>query len=722
MSLYSRLSLFFISLLIVGSTSAADYYWVGGSGNWNDLSHWSSTSGGTASYSNPPTSIDDVFIDNSSGLIAGDSIDLGILTECHSLTIDSLPFNLKITSITSFFTIYGDISISSSVDFENARIELEPISLTTNIYAPFSSFYQLKVPVANCTLNLLSILSLKNSFEMIYPNSQFNSNNHDLYVTDFNVGTSTQMNLGTSDVYFIDCIATWSDNNQSAFQNTDFFIIGSSVTFDGIFRANKLLIDYQSDASFPDIVHINELTCWGYLYLQDSGPKQDTINKLIMNYGVFFFTLVTDTLIINVTQSTSYAFVFDELTINDYFEVNAVPGGEVFMAINSPIAFASLYMNMPLACLDFLSISDINIIGTGLYYAGANSSGSGTNWIWSGCAPTYHNVWPGDANDDLIVNHLDFLFVGSGNLSTGTARDSISNYYAANNTMNWSANFPNGINYNNADCNGDSTINVNDTLAIVQNYGLTHPAFAPAHSPLPLALLGTKLTLDLPSLLSPGVNYIVPILIGDSVLNNLEMHGLAFSLLYDTSFINASSVDIQFGSSWFSLPGQSINFKINFPSFGKIDCAITRFNGVDATGGGRIAWLKFTVKNNVTGNANFRFEEILAVNSHMQEIIILNGNVPIGTTVSIDELISLSNQSVVYPNPASETITLIPPDLTPIVQIEIFNVQGKLVSSEISLIGKSKLEIDIKSLNAGIYFLRAKRKDSLIIEKRFIVQ
>ncbi|MBK7966149.1 MAG: T9SS type A sorting domain-containing protein [Bacteroidetes bacterium] len=722
MDRYIRLHLTIICLLIVGSSSAANYYWIGGSGNWNDLPHWSSTSGGIATYSNPPSPNDDVFIDNNSGFSAGDSLNLWFQNDCHSLTIDSLPFNFKITSISSSLTIYGDITISSPVDFINARIEFVPISLTSNIYAPYTSFYQLKVPIANCTLNLLSTLSLKNSFEMIYTNSHFNSNNHDLYVTDFNVGFATQMNLGTSNVYFIDCNATWSDNNQSALQNTNFFILGSSVIFDGNFRANKVFIDYQSDVGFSDIVHIREMTCSGYLDLQDFGPKQDTINKLIMNNGVYFYTLVTDTLIFNITQSTSYALVFDELTINDYFEVNAVPGGEILMTVYSTIAYASLYMNMPLACLDFLAILDVNIIGTGLYYAGANSSGIGLNWIWSGCAPTYHNVWPGDANDDLIVNHHDFLFVGLGNTSTGAPRDSISNYYAANYTVNWSSNFPNAVNFNNADCNGDSTINADDTLAIVQNYGISHPAVAPINAPLPLALLGTKLTLDLPGLLSPGVAYTVPIVIGDSVLNNLEMHGLAFSLLYDTSFIDASTVDIQFGSSWFALPGQSINFKRNFSSLGKIDFAMTRFNGVDALGGGRIAWLKFTVKNNVSGNTNFQFEQILAVNSQMKEIVILSGNFPIGTTVSIDEFISLSDQSVLYPNPATEFISLILPDPTPIIHAEIFSIYGTLVLAEYPQAGTPRLEMNIKSLKPGVYFLRAKRKDFSIIEKRFVVQ
>jgi len=46
--------------------NAADYYWVGGSGDWSDLSHWSTTSGGPPNHTALPTSIDDVFFNGAS--------------------------------------------------------------------------------------------------------------------------------------------------------------------------------------------------------------------------------------------------------------------------------------------------------------------------------------------------------------------------------------------------------------------------------------------------------------------------------------------------------------------------------------------------------------------------------------------------------------------------------------------------------------------------------
>ena len=53
-------------LFITTNLSAADYYWVGGSGNWADISHWATTSGGVITYSQVPTADDNVYFDANS--------------------------------------------------------------------------------------------------------------------------------------------------------------------------------------------------------------------------------------------------------------------------------------------------------------------------------------------------------------------------------------------------------------------------------------------------------------------------------------------------------------------------------------------------------------------------------------------------------------------------------------------------------------------------------
>ena len=64
-------------LLFAIKGNATNYYWIGGQGNWNDPTHWSLTSGG-ATASIVPGASDNVFIDNNSGMVAGDTLTINV--------------------------------------------------------------------------------------------------------------------------------------------------------------------------------------------------------------------------------------------------------------------------------------------------------------------------------------------------------------------------------------------------------------------------------------------------------------------------------------------------------------------------------------------------------------------------------------------------------------------------------------------------------------------
>lgn len=58
--------LLFFCLLPLSSLLSADYYWIGGSGNWSDLNNWATTSGGGLTHAQAPTANDNVFFDANS--------------------------------------------------------------------------------------------------------------------------------------------------------------------------------------------------------------------------------------------------------------------------------------------------------------------------------------------------------------------------------------------------------------------------------------------------------------------------------------------------------------------------------------------------------------------------------------------------------------------------------------------------------------------------------
>ncbi|RZK62530.1 MAG: hypothetical protein EOO59_02305, partial [Hymenobacter sp.] len=64
---------------------AADYYWVGGSGSWDDLNHWATSSGGGTTYGQVPQSTDDVHFDGQSFTASNQAVSIGATVTCHTL-------------------------------------------------------------------------------------------------------------------------------------------------------------------------------------------------------------------------------------------------------------------------------------------------------------------------------------------------------------------------------------------------------------------------------------------------------------------------------------------------------------------------------------------------------------------------------------------------------------------------------------------------------------
>ena len=70
LSIPLKRSLLIFFILITSKLYAADYYWVGGSGNWSDLNHWRLGSTGGAIPSIVPSTADNVFFTSGSGFTA----------------------------------------------------------------------------------------------------------------------------------------------------------------------------------------------------------------------------------------------------------------------------------------------------------------------------------------------------------------------------------------------------------------------------------------------------------------------------------------------------------------------------------------------------------------------------------------------------------------------------------------------------------------------------
>ena len=116
------ISLFFVlSLSVVSNfTYAADYFWIGGSGNWSDISHWATTSGGGVTHNQAPTADDNVIFDANSFTAADQTITLNSdIIFCRNMTwqgVSNNPSLLGSEMVT--LNIYGGIQLIPAMNFD----------------------------------------------------------------------------------------------------------------------------------------------------------------------------------------------------------------------------------------------------------------------------------------------------------------------------------------------------------------------------------------------------------------------------------------------------------------------------------------------------------------------------------------------------------------------------------------------------------------------------
>ncbi|MFT4755012.1 MAG: hypothetical protein ACI85Q_002577, partial [Salibacteraceae bacterium] len=183
-----------------GAIGGNDYYWIGGTGNWNDINHWSTTSGGGATTC-LPRAIDNVYFDDNSFSTANSQVNLNTMVEVNNMTWTSgvvgnpklyggqqLTFNgdvefngTMVFQQWSNLNLYGSISVDSSVTWiqgghtylqgsGNNIMNMNGHTFGANVY--------IKAPGATWTLQ--SEMVMNNNRECYWENGTIVSNGHQM--------------------------------------------------------------------------------------------------------------------------------------------------------------------------------------------------------------------------------------------------------------------------------------------------------------------------------------------------------------------------------------------------------------------------------------------------------------------------------------------------------------------------------------------------------------
>ncbi len=338
----------------------------------------------------------------------------------------------------------------------------------------------------------------------------------------------------------------------------------------------------------------------------------------------------------------------------------------------------------------------------------------------NGCSVTFSDtvalstdcVWPGDADDNGIVDMTDIFPIGLGANMTGPGRQNASLVFIDQPANPFIGSQPNGANWKHADTNGDASIDGNDTTAIALNYNQVHQKLS---APPPGA--GLMAINIVPDTITSNSTVLAAVDLGTSSMPLDSVYGVSFGFVYDSTVVIPDSITVTIPSGWLftnSFDHWSLTKKI--PTAGKIDIGIVRNDHIGKSGFGPIAIVSMDITtDDLAGKTGSLHYHQLAVSLTDVHVINLLGNaIPVNTQSDAVEVeysptgITTLNQKVkqnvlVVPNPASTQFNLFT-TFNGTQQVQVLNCLGQLIYT--NTFTGNHYQVALTDVPSGVYMVR----------------
>jgi hypothetical protein len=372
-----------------------NFYWINGSGNWNQENHWSLSSGGVPAGC-VPTNNDNAFFDANSALGSGDSVLITPFSTCNNLDWTGTTGNPKFQCNASYLIVNGNITLVSSMITSGLVIEFQG-NTGINTITTAGNRIEYLLFYGNATYDFSDDV---NCSQVLVSNGTIRTNNHAVNAGagGFIVNSGCTAYLGTS-------VITTEGFTANALSNID----ADSATINIVGHVSAF---FGGGKSY-NVINSSAYSC-GY-------SNHGSAKKLHVTSTIFGITYedTFDTLSFDSPDSDVY-FPSDSLiTVNQWLTGGGQPAH--LMRLHSNSSGIKSYVTMPAgdtACLDYVIFIDQGATGGGVFYSGTNSMDSTNNagWNFYACGtplgidegnPIDISVYPNPSNG--IVNIISSL-------------------------------------------------------------------------------------------------------------------------------------------------------------------------------------------------------------------------------------------------------------------------------------------------------------------------
>lgn len=389
-----------------------EYYWVNDGGDWLDVNHWSTTSGGSANQPDYPSKYDNTTFDINSFSSAGQIVLASSAIQANNILwtddVNSPTFNTSNT-----IEINGNLYFSDMVNLDLTTIYFigdTSSSIRTSNQGEVELFYFTGTGTFSLESDIVcEIFSLREGV--------FNSNNYDISATNlFSIffGNDKVVNLGTSEIicgeYSVNCNSCEINAMESTITVSSEFRGGQNRTY------NHLIYDGEAIA-FHNTT-LNTLEFKSGATVQFYNGTEITINDELIIDGIPSQPVTLH----SYESGIPFTFIKTSGTVNANYLIlqdNIATGGATFNALQSIDNGGNTGWNIE-------ALEPLNYYWVG---NGGDWSDNANHWATTSGGNTFHNYPPGT---------LDYVYFDANSFSTASQIVEIDedNVYCF--TMDWS--------------------------------------------------------------------------------------------------------------------------------------------------------------------------------------------------------------------------------------------------------------------------------------------